>query len=241
MVCMKQYFHGLKNVLLVLVYLTLITLPSSSSAPLSMDRKQNPRWVNPCGMPEDTTDSISKLNASEKRELLLQISKQAGIALRHAEAFKENFTRKIFKSENVDKVFEEQRYDWLPNLPDLMFLEDNSKKTEDILLDSYYYLQQVAVGLEQVIWDQQDRPGHFPSEFKAQQNYLIIVLCEIQMYINDMNIKINRDAERSIMPESLRSVESVTESNVRDYIILRTYENTLEHVKKVFSHLASKV
>ncbi|KAG5895001.1 hypothetical protein JTB14_002426 [Gonioctena quinquepunctata] len=244
MVCRILYLYGLKNVLLVLVYLILVvTLPSSNSAPTNIRmssriRDEHPKWVNPCGLSNmDTTDSIPQLNTSDLKTYFEQILNIAGLAFQKADQLKVNFTRKTF-NRDFDDLFKEQSYYWLPNLPKYEHKNYDNDQIKKTLLEAYENLQKVAVGVEQVVWDQQDRPGLFPDGFKELEDYLIAVLCELQMVISEMNINIPSDVPREHMPESQRFNLDVTASNVRDFIIMREALTTLEYIRDEFRDLA---
>lgn len=217
--------------------------------------QSHPKWINPCGWgvedsEHDINDETSKVSDAE---LLMRITNQARIALTKADQFKDDFAQEMFNSnfEQLHENWKNSRYDWLPNqcqvpknLSELVPDEHlQSLKLDDALLDTYQYLQMVAVGLEQVVRDQQREDGSFLQNFNQSESYLRLILCEIQVAIFERNIydKMRPDVTRDIMPEYLRNETVLTSRNLRDWIIYRDYMNTLEYVIQVFDYFKMKL
>lgn len=85
-------FH---NVLTLVVYLILVSIPTVRSAP-DYSRMDSTKWTNPCGRSQDEVDSssgsISNINDIEFVDTVIS---SIGIALNKANEFKENFVSKI--------------------------------------------------------------------------------------------------------------------------------------------------
>ncbi|KAJ8940508.1 hypothetical protein NQ314_010704 [Rhamnusium bicolor] len=107
---------------------------------------------------------------------------------------------------------------------------------DDTLLKVYEFLQRVAVGLEQIVWDQEDKQGQFTKEFSEAEQHLRNVLCELQMAIIDHGLKMRPDITRDVMKDGNRNVD-ITESKARDWMIFREYMNILEYIIKAFTHM----
>lgn len=103
------------------------------------------------------------------------------------------------------------------------------------LLDAYEYLQKLAVGLEQAVWDLKSN-GRFGKEFRENEAQLHLVLCEIQNAIVDRELEGRKDVSREIMSMDFRKLNS-TETRQRDFIILRDYIKALDFIIQSFSHM----
>ncbi|VEN52798.1 unnamed protein product, partial [Callosobruchus maculatus] len=98
---LARRLRSLKNVLLVSFYLTLVSLPPTHSAPSSLRmqdgvqkrREQQPKWINPCGYPNNCSDPEHNATAStvSDKDLVTQIVTQTGVALNWAREFKETY------------------------------------------------------------------------------------------------------------------------------------------------------
>lgn len=111
---------------------------------------------------------------------------------------------------------------------------------DQTLLNTYKYLQQIAVGLEQVVWDQKDHNGEFEHRFAEVEQHLRSVLCEIHYAIYERNLKIESDVGRDSMPDALRTSVK-TEIQIRDWIIYRDYMNTLEYIIQTFTYFKEQL
>nr|CAI5858256.1 unnamed protein product [Callosobruchus analis] len=267
--CAVSYFIGkkgylarrlrsLKNVLLVSFYLTLVSLPPTNSAPSSLRmqdgrarrREQQPKWINPCGYPNNCSDPEHNAGAStvSDKDLVTQIVTQTGVALNWAREFKETYAQSTFNknSTSLHKMMEEQKIDWLELLPKKLGEEMDQEylknlELDETLLNVYRYLQTIAVGLEQMTWDQEDRNGDFVDEFRIMEQQLRSVLCELQNTMCEKNIPITYNVQRDVMKEEYRRDRDATSINPRDWIIFREYMNTLEYVLQAFQHFKDKL
>lgn len=105
------------------------------------------------------------------------------------------------------------------------------------LLDTYEYLQTIAVGLEQLVWDQEDDNAPFTGKFKEIEFKLRALLCEIQVAIMERGIVMRPDVRRDIMTEAYRNNDNMTSKYLRDWLIFRDFMNALEYVIQVFNYL----
>ncbi|XP_060526399.1 uncharacterized protein LOC132702019 [Cylas formicarius] len=213
------------------------------------DKPQNgPRWINPCnlsGTAQEIRDQpVENLNVT----LLTPIVVSARQTLDLANNLKENYAKVIFKqgAAQVENLLRDQKYNWLPQLPDTRderAFRDHAKALpwQRALLESYKYLQTIAVGLEQVTSDFENDPiDSMKENFTEINNHVHNVLCELQMSIIDHNLKIERDVGRDAMPQMYREIcESRSRRSERDWIILRECINVLEYTIGVFTHLSN--
>lgn len=96
------------------------------------------------------------------------------------------------------------------------------------------------MGLEQVVWDEEDQNGSFKKQFQEAENYLKTLLCEIQLAIIEHNLETKPDPTRDIMGEELRSMDK-TSTNIRNWVIYRDYMIMMEYVIEVFDHFKTKL
>lgn len=109
-------------------------------------------------------------------------------------------------------------------------------------MDTYEHLQKIAVGLEQVVWDQEDTSSTFHKEFEYTENLLRALLCEIQVAIFERGIEESReDVRRDIMTDDFRQMTDNSKRHLRDFIIFREYMNALEYVIDVFDYFKEKL
>ncbi|KAK0160171.1 hypothetical protein PV328_007602 [Microctonus aethiopoides] len=144
--------------------------PTPPSTELQLRRMNStPKWVNPCGMATDDVESGLDSDTIPDAQLLSLIVLQAKTALDHAKLFCNGFVKHIFNIDmkEVHTMWKNSHYSWLPDqksIPKQLgehlskdYLEHlEPKKLDTILLDIYQYLQLYAVGLEQIVWDQDD-------------------------------------------------------------------------------------
>nr|XP_031841120.1 uncharacterized protein LOC116430734 [Nomia melanderi] len=207
-----------------------------------------PKWVNPCGLAaEDFNGDLDVVQLTDS-QLLHQVVVQAKTALMHAELFREDYAKQIFNIDFADlhSTFKDHHYDWLPGeqqIPkqlgeqlDQRFLDHLELDTA--LINAYEYMQKYAVGLEQIVWDQEDLQLEFREQFKDTEYKLRTVLCELQVALVERQLSSRPDVTREIMkPEFRTMASSATFRNLRDWLIFRDYMNGLEYVVQVFEHL----
>lgn len=213
-------------------------------------QRSTPKWVNPCGLPEENPGDPNGERLSDN-ELLQLIITQSKIALSHAKDFCDDFVQKTFNVdlESFHQSWKGNRYTWLPTedqIPksfgqnlDQTFLDQ--VKLDVVLPYAYEYLQKFAVGLEQIAWDQKDLGLAFFHHFAEAEVQLRKVLCEIQVALIEKGIPMRADVGRHVMPNCLRSMTERTDLNLRDWLIFRDYMNGLEFVIQVFEYLLSKL
>lgn len=112
---------------------------------------------------------------------------------------------------------------------------------DETLLNVYTSLQKIAVGLEQIAWDQEDQNGPFLDNFRNAEFNLRAVLCEIQMALYNRGVTMRDDILRDSMSDEFRNIPDETSRNLRDFLIFRDYMNALEYTKQVFEHLNSNI
>ncbi|KAJ3665303.1 hypothetical protein Zmor_000804 [Zophobas morio] len=237
----------LKQALIVSAYLTLLTFPIAQSAPtirkpMSSREKSDPKWLNPCGM--GSLNGAAPEHRMPDSKLIEQIASIAQIAESKAKTFQIDFADKLFnmKVGQLHTYYADKDYAWLPmeEIPKKLneqVPQDHLQSLEfkQTLLKVYVYLQKIAVGMEQVVWDEEDRNGEFKSSFAATEDFLHNVLCEIHTAIIENDLTVEETVTRDLMGEEYRNMDD-TNKNVRNWIIYRDYLNMLEYIVQVFNH-----
>ncbi|XP_061943117.1 uncharacterized protein LOC107992404 isoform X1 [Apis cerana] len=233
----------------LLVILLVVSVHGAPAMTLE-DRRlsSTPKWVNPCGLAaEDFTGDLEVVQLTDS-QLLHQVVVQAKTALMHAKLFRDDYAKRTYKIDFADlhSTFKDQHYDWLPGpneIPKELGENLNQEyldrlELDTALIDAYEYMQKYAVGLEQIVWDQEDLQLEFRKQFKETEYKLRTVLCELQVALVERQLSSRPDVTRDIMKSDFRKVSSSeTFRNLRDWLIFRDYMNGLEYVVQVFEHL----
>lgn len=112
----------------------------------------------------------------------------------------------------------------------------------EALLNIYGYLQRIAVGLEQIVWDQEDTNGIFHDDFSKREYQLRALLCEIHVAMDERGIlQRHENVSRDIMGDDHRQISDSSKRHLRDFVIFREYMNALEYVIDVFEHFERKL
>lgn len=229
--------------------LLVVSVQSAPTMPLENRRLSSPpKWVNPCGLAaEDFTGDLDVVQLTDS-QLLHQVVLQAKTALMQTELFREDYVRRTFNTDFEDwrTSFKDSQYDWLPGpkeIPKQLGQQLDQEyldrlELDTALIDAYEYMQKYAVGLEQIVWDQEDLQLDFRKQFKDTEYKLRTVLCELQVALVERQLSSRPDVTRDIMQSELRA-ETLSESHrqLRDWVIFRDYMNGLEYVVQVFEHL----
>ncbi|XP_043464469.1 uncharacterized protein LOC122499933 isoform X2 [Leptopilina heterotoma] len=233
---------------------------SVNGAPMSLGEKRmtsQEKWRSPCGEAGQASvdyEGDQDVEQISDKQLMVQISMQARTALLHAELFLGTYVKLTFNSdlETMQSEWKKSRYDWLPSFNEIPkhFKEVMEQKYLDqfdvrlldtILLNIYEYMQKFAVGLEQIVWDQEYYNGRFQEEFKQTELNLGAVLCMLQTALVERAVTFKQDVSPTIMNHEYRNMKAETYRNLRDFLIFRDYVNGLEFILQVFDHLQSKL
>ncbi|XP_025197122.1 uncharacterized protein LOC112595931 [Melanaphis sacchari] len=240
---------------------------SSPTPPHPIIASGTPFWHNPCGMllsydgsgggamissavghdimmMESETDSTTR----REEDIIHGIVVAAGQALTHAEQFTGAFVVETFHVD-VKKNHEHWKgitLDWLemskymPKALDVPLSKSYlaTLTFRDVLHAVYVGMQNVAVGLEQVAWDQDREMLPYAKYFNETTLKLKTILCEVSMAIYDINETPEPHVERDIMP--IESRISRDNQSLRDWLILREYMTSLQYVIEAFGYLKSK-
>ncbi|KAK9295191.1 hypothetical protein QLX08_010409 [Tetragonisca angustula] len=238
----------LRLVSLLVTLLVVSVHAAPTMTPEDRRLSSSPKWVNPCGLAaEDFTGDLDVVQLTDS-QLLQQVVVQAKTALTHAELFRDDYARRTFNIDFADlhSTFRDNHYDWLPGpneIPKELGNELGREYLDELeldtaLIDAYEYMQKYAVGLEQIVWDQEDLQLEFRDQFKDTEYRLRTVLCELQVALVERQLSSRPDATRDIMKSEFRNMSSSeTFRNLRDWLIFRDYMNGLEYVVQVFEHL----
>ncbi|XP_063992501.1 uncharacterized protein LOC135170521 isoform X2 [Diachasmimorpha longicaudata] len=241
--------------------LTLIVVSVQAAPTMTLEKRRlnSPeKWINPCGegLTTEESDGEPEYGPLTDAELLNMVAVQARTALNQAEGFRDNYIKQTFNTDFVvlHSEWKDNHYDWLPG-PDKIpkqlgeslspdYLSQlRSEMLDDILLDIYEYMQTYAVGLEQVVWDQEDHRLEFVQKFKDTESSLQTVLCELQAALIERGVTPRNNVSRKAMSNDYRGAMSsqATFRNLRDWLIFRDYMNALEYVIEVFGHMSNAV
>ncbi|XP_050421385.1 uncharacterized protein LOC126833870 [Adelges cooleyi] len=176
------------------------------------------------------------------------VTVSASNALMHAEQFAGSFVSDTF---HVDvkqhhDVWKDtalmwlQQAEYMPKELDEPLDESylSSLTIKDVLHAVNVGLQHLAVGLEQVSWDQDRDRQPFSKDFKEATFKLRAVLCEISVALIEINETVPAPVSRDIMPVESRI--STDNRSLRDWLILREYITSLQYIIQVFEFLKSK-
>ncbi|KAJ8688085.1 hypothetical protein QAD02_023880, partial [Eretmocerus hayati] len=237
----------------LLVALLAVTVNGAPTAMTLQSRRltSEPKWLNPCGFAAEEFDQDLDVMQLTDEILLGNVVMQAKNALHHANSFRDEYIKRTFGSDFGPHhlLWRGNHYEWLPSskqIPkslgeqlDQEFLDKLEVRMIDTaLLDAYEYMQRYAVGLEQIVWDQDDHKLRYLDKFSHSENLLRSVLCELQMALAERGVTPRADVTRDIMPQEYRDMsDSATYRNLRDWLIFRDYMNGLEFIIQVFEHL----
>ena len=113
-------------------------------------------------------------------------------------------------------------------------------KEETAFKKSFQYLQQFAIGFEQMILDQLLYEGTLLDELREVENYLFQLICEVQLGMWILDISPDSHVQRKIMALEYREMKSASRRFIRDYAILKDYIRTVDYIELLFSSLKSK-
>lgn len=100
-------------------------------------------------------------------------------------------------------------------------------------------MQRRAVGIEQVTLDQALYKANFLSQFRAVENRIVHVLCELRHAMIRFDVKPNQDITKDVMDKTLRDMDGERARNLRDAVILKEYVRSLEVLHALFYHYES--
>ncbi|XP_034235312.1 uncharacterized protein LOC117641792 [Thrips palmi] len=226
----------------------LALLPPRAMAAPTPTRSQ-PKWINPCGLnKQDVEQELEYQNesAASVTDLLQRIVTLSKNALDHAVQFRVAYVEETFQKDYEDhhRSWQIHHYDWLPNIPKQLgekVQEEHlrAQSLEVALKDIYKYLQQYAVGLEQVVIDQKASGSSYKDKFDYDESLLRNVLCEVQVAMQEQGVVQHPDVSPDIMGPAFRDpTMNSTFRNVRDWIILRDYMNGLEYIIQTLEYFS---
>ncbi|XP_016664053.1 uncharacterized protein LOC100575771 isoform X1 [Acyrthosiphon pisum] len=197
-------------------------------------------------MMESEPESESVMRREE--DIIHGIVVAAGQALTHAEQFTGAFVVETFHvdvKKNHDH-WKGIKLDWLelakymPKALDVPLSKSYlaSLTFRDVLHAVYIGMQNLAVGLEQVAWDQDREMLPYAKYFNETTLKLRTILCEVSMAIYEINDTPEPHVSRDIMP--IESRISRDNQSLRDWLILREYMTSLQYVIEAFGYLKTK-
>jgi hypothetical protein len=113
-------------------------------------------------------------------------------------------------------------------------------KVEEAYSTSYEYIQYFAVGLEQIIIDQQLYFEHYSkeiiTEFEEIKYEMNQLLCNLQTALHVLNIGQKGNIGRNVMSKRYKDIEELSRRNLRDYTILNYYINATHFISELFHY-----
>ncbi|XP_057654826.1 uncharacterized protein LOC130893068 isoform X2 [Diorhabda carinulata] len=233
----KEHFHGLKHVLLVLVYLTLINLPASYTAPIK-SKMFGKWWNNPCDIDTSllpTDIAVDDFQTWNMDDLINQVY----ITSSEANRTKEDYAQKTF-SKSFDELFVDRSFGWLPALPkqykeEVPENELKSKTPIELVKELYRYLQVYGVGID--VAANEATPNSADQVFSQKRAELRALLCEFNSFLTAVKILPSCDVTESIMPDHMKRNLDTTGRDTRNYIVYKEYLNCLEYLDQVLKYL----
>lgn len=113
--------------------------------------------------------------------------------------------------------------------------ELKENKIEEILPNVYTNLQTVSAGLELMLEHEKY------NEFERLKSYLRSVLCEIYTALRECQLNLPEDVSRSVVPQEIRNMIEIPETNIRNWIIFRNFIDTLNGVTDIFLRFLSNI
>ncbi|CAH1100392.1 unnamed protein product [Psylliodes chrysocephalus] len=212
-----------------------------------MDLDEQPFWIN---FRADSFSSTSEdLEQKEKNDTtkayylktLKNIINQINKLLQKAYKIEETLINAVFKmdSETINESLKEYQYGWLPSKDSLLSNIGNGElkenKIEEILPNVYTNLQTVSAGLELMLEHEKY------NEFERLKSYLRSVLCEIYTALRECQLNLPEDVSRSVVPQEIRNMIEIPETNIRNWIIFRNFIDTLNGVTDIFLRFLSNI
>ncbi len=97
-------------------------------------------------------------------------------------------------------------------------------------------MQYFAVGIEQILIDQELYDGSMIEQFKEINYELYQLLCNLQYAVHLLNIRQKPNVSRSVMSHEYRNIEELSRRNLRDFAILRDYINANQFIANLFAY-----
>jgi len=101
---------------------------------------------------------------------------------------------------------------------------------------SYEYIQYFAVGIEQILNDQESYESSMIIQFKEIEYELYQLLCNLQYSVHLLNIPQRPNVSRRVMSREYRDIEELSRRNLRDYLILKEYISATNFIAKLFAY-----
>lgn len=216
---------------------------------MEAEGKGDPYWWNPCGTSTNPSyhydDSSDKSDSGSSNINISSVIHAINLSLNDANFFKDSFAQstvqKSFSEFNDDM---KQTLSWLPTREEIPKTLGNkpsenhikSLKFKEALVDIFHALQKIAVGIEQIVLDEQKYNGNFRENFTKTETQLKNVLCEIHQIIIECNYEAKPNVGRDIIPAEQKNDSNQTSRDINHFLIYRDYMNALEYAKYVFEY-----
>jgi hypothetical protein len=97
-------------------------------------------------------------------------------------------------------------------------------------------MQYFAVGIEQILSDQELYSCSMFNKFKEIEYQLYQVLCDLQYAIHMLNIQQKPNVSRSVMPDKDRNIKQLSQRSLRDFAVLRDYINVNHFIANLIAY-----
>lgn len=102
------------------------------------------------------------------------------------------------------------------------------------LLHAYEKMQRLAVGIEQVTLDQALYEGKLLHKFKDIETHIVKILCQLHFAMVHRDLEPPTTVTKDIMGEVYRDQDDTSERKIRDSVIVREYNTTIQDLVKAF-------
>lgn len=124
------------------------------------------------------------------------------------------------------------------------FLETAAVKDENDfnsqLKHAYEKMQRLAVGIEQVTLDQALYEGKLLHRFKDIETHIVKILCQLHFAMVHRDLKPPTTVTKEIMGEVYRDEDDTSMRKIRDSIIVREYNTTIQNLVTAFQRFEKK-
>ncbi|XP_050512328.1 uncharacterized protein LOC126888265 isoform X2 [Diabrotica virgifera virgifera] len=229
-------FPRVKNVVLVLVYLTLTMMNSASTAPAPKDDKW---WESPCGSSPEPAEPLSTTPPQEFNKWhLSDLLIQAQYNLIQANHLKDSFGFFTGSTLGNNSKDHKKKYDWMelqPNQPTDWEI-GSFHMGKEVMKDIHRALQMTALAFDIII----DEGGEPAKLFLAEKHSLQYLLCHMEAHLRDRNLR-PRAVDADFLEKIIKNKHtSAQEKDIRNYMVYTNYTETL-HLLEDFIFLFQKI
>ncbi|XP_072394139.1 uncharacterized protein [Diabrotica undecimpunctata] len=222
-------FPRVKNVVLVLVYLTLTMMNPASTAPAHDEVQEDKWWEKPCGSVEPSDPLPTSPPEIFFKWHLSDLLVQAEYNLIQANHLKDSFAFYTIGNAFDYRDNPQWSYPWLENRARTKYLKGD-QESEEIMKELYRSYQILAVAFQHLI----DEGGIRAQVFENEKWQLKLLLCEMKEALRERKLEPYPVSE-SDMPDEYKNMKDESQRSRRDFIIFNSYlsimEWTIDYIK----------